>query len=266
MRKTPAIVFIFALAITLIAATNDNYKYINAVSFEQEVQMTTDRLGNAYVLVENQLLQFDPFGKPKANFSESSLGDIRSIDASNPMKILLFYSDFAKIIILDTRLAYQSGIDLRSIQINQPLAACTSEENGYWVYDRQDDLLKKLDMNLQVIYSSGSLTQIMGYQVQPGIMIERSGFIYMNNPATGILVFDRYGEYYKTIPYKGLTTFQVIGREILITVNNKLIRVDTRTAEEKEVLLPDNESIISGRIEQHQLYLLTTDSLKFYSF
>jgi len=266
MKNISTVLFMLALAICLSSATNDGYTYINSIPFRQQVQMTTDRLGNAYVLVENQLLQFNPLGKPKANFSASSLGVIRTMDASNPMKILLFYSDFAKVIVLDSKLAIQSTIDFRSLQIYQPLAACISEENGFWVYDREDDLLKKLDMNLQVIYRSGSLTQRMGYQVQPGIMLESNGFIYMNNPSTGILVFDRYGEYYKTLPYKGLTTFQVIGREILLTVNNKLLRIDTKTNEEKEVLLPVNDSILSGRIEQHKLYLLTTDSLKFYSF
>ena len=266
MKRIPALTSIIILSFVFSSSIEGGYTLINAIPFPQKVQMTTDRLGNAYVLVENQVLQFDPQGQPKANFSESSLGVIRTMDASNPLKVLLFYSDFAKIILLDSKLSYQSIIDLRSILINQPLAVCTSEENGFWVYDREDDLLKKLDMNLQIIHRSGSLTQRMGYQIQPGVMRQSNGFIYMNNPSTGILVFDRYGEYYKTLPYTGLTTFQVIGREILFTYNGKLMRVDTKTSEEKEVLLPIRDLIMTARIEQNELYLLTTDSLKFYSF
>jgi hypothetical protein len=243
-----------------------DYTFVHSIPFVQPVQLSTDKLGNAYVVMENQLFQFDEQGKPKANYSESSFGAVTSVDVTNPMKILLFYSSFAKIILLDSKLAFQSDIDLRLIQINQPLAVCTSEENGYWIYDRETDQLKKIDMNLQVIYSSGNLTQVTGYKLQPDMMTENNGYLYMNNPSTGILVFDRYGEYYKTYEYKNLKSFQVIGREILFMRDNKFIRFDTKTREEKEVLLPFKDAVVTARIEQHELYLLTTDSLKFYSF
>jgi hypothetical protein len=259
-------VFILAITFVFLSLITDEYNPINSIAFVQPASLTTDRLGNAYMLVENQLLQFGTDGKPKANFSGKNLGEIGAVDVTNPMKILLFYPDFAKIIQLDNKLAFQSEIELRQIQINQPLAVCNSEEDGYWVFDRQDDMLKKVDMSLQIIHQSGNMTQVIGYQIQPNMMLQTNGFIYVNNPETGILVFDRYGEYYKTFPYKNLLSFQVIGREILFTSGNKLLRVDTKTGDEKEVLLPVKNSIINARIEQHELYLLTNDSLRFYSF
>src|SRR4051812_490974 len=141
MKKVSASIYLFVTMFVLCSAVTQEYILINSIPFVQPVSLTTDRLGNAYTLVENQLLQFDVKGKPKANYSESSLGIVRAVDVSNPLKILVFYSDFAKIILLDSKLAFQSEIDLRSIQINQPLAVCMSEENGYWVYDREDDQL-----------------------------------------------------------------------------------------------------------------------------
>ena len=150
--------------------------------------------------------------------------------------------------------------------INQPLAACYSKENGYWVYDREDDQLKKVDINLQVVQQSGNLTQLIGYQLQPGIMVEENGFVYLNNPSTGILVFDRFGTFYKTIPYQNLTDFQVIGKDMLFINKNRLLRYDSKSISEREVILPTHDSIRSARIEHHQLYLLTNDTLNFYSF
>jgi len=259
-------IFIILMTLMFCSLTVDEYTFVNSIAFVQPARLTTDRLGNAYVLIENQILQFGTDGKPKANFSESNLGVIGAVDVTNPMKILLFYPDFAKVILLDNKLAFTSDIEFRQFGINQPLVVCWSEENGYWVFDREDDLLKKIDMNLQVVIRSGSLTQLIGYQVQPTMMIQSNGFIYMNNPTSGILIFDRYGEYFKTLPYKNLNSFQIIGREILFTLDNKLMRVDTKTGVEKEVLLPAKNAIINARIEQNELYLLTTDSLKFYSF
>ncbi len=252
--------------VILLCSAKDDYSLVNSIPFHHASFFTTDQLGNAYVVLGNQLLQFDGSGKPLENFSRKNSGTLKFVDASNPMKVLLFYPDFALAIILDTKFGVQSEINFRMLKIYQPLSACTSRENGYWVYDREDDKLKKIDFNLQVVQESGTLTQLVGYQVQPGIMVEEDGFVYMNNPSTGILVFDRAGTYYKTIPYPEVVTFQVIGRDILFINNNKLLRFDSKMITEKEVLLPQHDSIRMARIEQDKLYLLTTDSLNFYSF
>jgi hypothetical protein len=169
-------------------------------------------------------------------------------------------------IVLDSKLSFQSSLDFRSLKINQPLTVCNSSENGYWVYDREDDQLKKIDLNLQVIHESGSIAQAIGYQIQPGIMLESNGFIYLYNPETGILVFDRFGAYYKTLLYQHVKSFQVIEKDILFINKSKFIRYDSKSLEEKEVLIPEKNSLRDARIEQHQLYLLTNESLKFYSF
>jgi hypothetical protein len=107
---------------------------------------------------------------------------------------------------------------------------------------------------------------MLGYQVQPSMMTEDNGFIYMNNPQVGILVFDRFGAYYKTIPYKNLESFQIVDKNMLFINNNKYFRYDFKSLSESEVLLPVKDSIHSVRIEQHELYLLTSGQLNFYSF
>jgi hypothetical protein len=262
MRKLISVILLLIFS----SATTGEYTLINSIAFPQQVSLTTDNLGNAYVVVENQLLKFDPQGNPLANYSENNLGSLRFVDAGNPMKVLLFYPDFAKMIVLDSKLSFQSSLDFRSLKINQPLTVCNSSENGYWVYDREDDQLKKIDLNLQVIHESGSIAQAIGYQIQPGIMLESNGFIYLNNPETGILVFDRFGAYYKTLLYQHVKSFQVIEKDILFINKSKFIRYDSKSLEEKEVLIPEKNSLRDARIEQHQLYLLTNDSLKFYSF
>src|SRR5688572_14414895 len=113
-------IFLFSLFLLLCSADSGEYKHITSVAFIQPASLSTDKLGQAYVLVENQLLQFAASGKPIANYSENNLGMIRSVDPTNPMKIMVFYNDFARLVILDSKLAFQSSIDLRSIQINQP--------------------------------------------------------------------------------------------------------------------------------------------------
>jgi hypothetical protein len=259
-------VILFFLLTILCSADKDEYTLIKSLPFPEATFLTTDNLGYSYVVVGNQLFKFDSQGKPVSNYSENNLGSLIYVDAVNPMKLLLFYRDFAQLIFLDMKLSSQSKIDLRSININQPLAACNSKEEGCWVYDREDDQLKKIDNNLQVVHQSGNLTQLLGYQINPGMMKESNGLVYINNPETGILVFDRFAGYFKTLPFTNLSAFQVVDKDLLFITNNKLFRYENKTLSEKEVLLPQHDSIRACRIEQNELYLLTSDSLKFYSF
>src|SRR5205823_4484214 len=143
--------------------------------------------------------------------------------ASNPMKLVLFYPDFAQINTLDTKLALQSTVNLRNIGIAQPTLACNSDHLGYWVYDMQDFQLKKVDLNLQIQFQSGNISQTIGSDVLPNFLIESGEYVYLNNPSTGILIFDLFGTYFKTIPLLKLRNFQVIGSQILYLDDNKLM-------------------------------------------
>ena len=253
------------LIMLLYSFRADDYTLMKNIPFSKAV-ITTDHLGNAYVIAENQLLQFDPQGKPKATYSETGLGTLRSVDASNPMKILLYYPDFTQINILNSKLALQSTISLRPLGITQPTLICNSNNEGYWIFDLQDFQLKKIDLNLQVKFESGNISQNVGYDILPDFLVESDNYVYLNNPSTGILVFDLYGTYYKTIPIKNLKSFQVIADELLYVSMNKLISFHLKKLEEKEILLPEHDSLINARIEQKELFLLTTASLNFYSF
>lgn len=258
-------IVIFFLSLFLISATGD-YTLINSIAFRNGPFMTSDNLGNSFVILGRQLLEFDKSGKPLNNYSRANSGDLQSVDASNPMKIVLFYPDFAQLVILNNKLAEQSTINLRASGINQPVVACGSLNGGYWIYDNEDDQLKKLDLNLQIAFQSGNLTQSVGFKIRPRFIIEDGEFVYLNDAENGILVFDQFGTYYKTFPFKGLRDFQVVDKNLLYVKENKLFRYDSKTATDTEVLLPPHETVLSTRIEQNQLYLLTNDSLSFYSF
>jgi hypothetical protein len=257
--------FLLLLSLLFLSAGED-YHLIQTIPFHRPGIFTTDNLGNAFVVIENQLLQFGPDGKPKANFSENSLGSLRSVDASNPMKLLLFYPDFARMLTLNSQLSPQSTIYLRPAGLVQPTVVCNSMRDGYWIFDLQDFQLKKLDLNLQIVYQSGNLSQLLGYTLLPDFMLEADNFVYLNNPATGILVFDSYGTYYKTIPLKNLRYFQVIGTDLLYVTSGSLHSYNLKTIDDREILLPAHEGLLNARIVQKELYLLTEASLNFYSF
>ncbi len=70
-------------------------------------------------------------------------GKIYSIDASNPLKILVYFRDFATIVVLDRLLTVRNTIDLRKQNIYQAQAVATSYDGNIWVYDELESKLKK---------------------------------------------------------------------------------------------------------------------------
>ena len=60
------------------------------------------------------------------------------------------------------------------------------------------------------------------YTPNPNFILERENTVYVNNPETGILVFDIFGKYIKTLDFKGLEDFQVFNKQLIFREGEKL--------------------------------------------
>ena len=59
---------------------------------------TTDNIGNIYAVKEDELMKYLPSGRFFARYSNLKLGSITAVDATNPLKIVLYYRDFQQIV------------------------------------------------------------------------------------------------------------------------------------------------------------------------
>lgn len=263
----------FFFSFILISVFSVCVAFQDEMKFERKAQLafpnatlTTDHLGNIYVVAENILMRFDPQCKPSATYTEKSKGQLASLDASDPLKLVLFYPDFALIQLLNNQLAIQSEIQLRNINITQPLAVCASTENSFWVFDGSDFQLKKIDDNLKVINTSGELIQLLGFAPQPLQLQEKNGSVYLLMKDKGIAIFDRYGSYIQTLSFKNISAIQALDDDLLFSSEGNMFRYSLKQKLQSPLLKPDAEEVINFRMEQNQLYLLTADSLKVYSY
>ena len=201
---------------------------------------TTDNLGNCFLVDKDEITKYDGNGTVFNKFSIKAFGNIASIDASNPMKLMVFYKDFAKIIYLDNTLSLNGNpIDLEDFNLTQSKLICASHSDGIWFYDQQKFALIRLDQNLAVAQSTSNLNQLLGIELNPSFMCEYNNSVYLNNPLTGILVFDIFGTYVKTIPLLNLTKFQVTNDAIYYAGENKVVSYNLKTTEQNEIKLFD---------------------------
>lgn len=222
-------------------------------------------MSNIYLMSADVLQKYDPSGTAIKSYSNKSLGKITAVDASNPLKLVLFYRNFLQIVFLDNTLS-QNGdpVSIESLGYPQTQLVCSSHDNGIWIYNQQNFELIRFDQNLQVSNQTGNLVQQLGMDIKPSYMIEYNNRLYVNNPSTGILVFDVFGTYYKTIPIKNNSGFQFKEDEILFYQNNKLNSFNTVTLQLHSSVLPDSTAI-SARLVRDKLYVLQKDTLSIYT-
>ena len=67
-----------------------------------------DNIGNLYTVNGEELLKYLPSGKFFTRYSNLKLGNISSVDATNPLKLFLYYRDFQQIVFLDDQLSANS--------------------------------------------------------------------------------------------------------------------------------------------------------------
>ncbi|MBL7909783.1 MAG: hypothetical protein JNJ41_01855 [Bacteroidia bacterium] len=170
----------------------------------------TDNLGNVYAVKDYELIKYLLSGKLFARYSNLKLGNITTVDATNPLKLLLYYRDFQQIIFLDNQLTTNSEpISLETLGYEQTDLVCASANNSFWIYNKQNNELVRFNEASKKITATGNLKQVLQADLKPNFMIEHNGFLFLNSPETGIFVFDIFGTFNKIISLKNLKRFDV---------------------------------------------------------
>jgi len=230
-------------------------------------RLVTDNLGNPIVIGGDALTKFRDNGTLFRLYSNKRLGKISSVDAMNPLKIIVFYKDFSRIVFLDNTLT-ENGypIELEKFDLEQAALVCASYDNGIWVFDGVAYSLTRFDQQMQRSVQILNLNQILGYTPQPAFMMEHDNHLYMNVPDKGILQFDIFGTYIRTIPITGLDKFQVLGTTLYFSKTPGMLQAfQLKTLQESQLELPVSD-YTDLRINQDKLYLLRNDSLSVYRF
>ncbi len=170
-----------------------------------------DNIGNIYSFKDEELVKYLPTGKFFARYSNLKLGNISTVDATNPLKLLLYYRDFQQIVFLDDQLTQNSeSISLESLGYVQADQACAGANNSFWIYSKHNNELVRFNESSKKVASTGNLKQVLRTSdLSPNFMLEYNGFLFLNCPETGIYVFDIFGAFSKVIGIKKLKQFQV---------------------------------------------------------
>ncbi|MFT6322555.1 MAG: hypothetical protein ACJAWO_000096 [Halieaceae bacterium] len=224
----------------------------------------SDNMGNAYLVNGSSLSKIDMNGRVLEENSSLALGEISSIDASNALKMLVYFRDLSQITYLDNQLASRGdNVSLDVLGYNQITTICRSYNDGVWLFDQTTFELIRLDEQLQPNVQSGNLSQILDFVPDPTYMKEFNNWLYVNDPSQGILVFDWYGSYTKTIPVAGINKFVVRANRLFFIKDRKIQYYHLQTKQFLELHIPNME-YVDFTIFDDKLLLITQNELLIY--
>ncbi len=264
----------FCLLPILKAQTEEGKDTVSPVSFTliksidiEAKDIQTDRLGNLFVVTKsNQLYKYSPEGNLLGTLNYKYTGNISHVDATNPLEVYVFYKELNLIIFLDNNLAYRGEMKLDQMGIGQASAIARSFDNGAWAFDMADLQLKKTDKNGENLQSSGNIRQFVNSKtVTPTYVYDDNSRVFLNDSTIGVMVFDVFAHYLKTIPVKGCTEVKVIGDDLYYYLDGKIHKYNQRSFQTASYALPENK-ITDLSIEKGRLYLLLSNSIHIYTF
>ena len=267
MNRLLSIIFLWSCT-TVGAQTDSSFQFVKTVKGDI-VTFTVDNLDYIYLLgTTNQVKKLNANGDSVAVFNNvRRYGQASLIDVSNPLKVLLYYSDFATIVVLDRMLNVRNTIDLRKQNILQVRAIGQSYDNKIWLYDELDNKLKKIDEDGKLLWETPDFRQLFGEVLMPQKIFDQDQFVYLYDSARAVFVFDYYGALKNKIPISGWQNFKVAGKYIFGSKDNKLFRYNTRTLTVDEWKMPGELYLSHAfNFSATRLYALKDDTIEIYSF
>lgn len=256
--------FLFACAVLACHAA-DSLRVIRTIPMEARL-MSIDDLGNVYVVrKDNCLLRYTENGDSSGFYKSVLNGDIKGLDVTNPLRVLVYSPGYSKVVQLDRMLVFKNELDLRKLNIYNAPVVANSADGNLWVYDQFNARLRKINEDLQEVAASNDLRQEVEMVPSPSYLVERERKAYLCDTTKGILVFDQYGTYINTLPLYNVKQLQVFGTQAVYRHSDTLYSYDMRRFTTNVLMLPGQGSeIINAALSRKVLYLLYNDRLVLY--
>jgi len=254
-------------AIKVNAQDDSLFNFLKKIEYPIS-SFTVDNLGELYIInTNNQLKKYNEKGDSVGVFNQvTKYGKLCYVEAQNPWKAILFYKNYSTIVLLDKYLNVLTSINLRKHNIFQVNAVTTSYDNNIWLFDEQDNKLKKIDDGGNNLFETVDFRLLFDSVPTPQKIIDSDGFVYLYDPERGLYIFDYYGSFKNKLTFLNWTDIAVIDKQIYGFDKDHLYRYNPPFPDVKKYTLSEalqnNNSI---QVSNHRIYVLKNQQLEIYS-
>ena len=262
----------FFLSLQCLASLDDTTFHLKKINFfaGNFTDFYADNLGNIYCISPtNQIKKINLNGDSLAIFNDvKQYGKIYSIDATNPLKILLYYKDFSTVLILDRFLNLLSVVDLRQAQIFQARAVAQTYDGNIWVYDELNAKIVKLDYNGNILTASADFRLLFNDDnFLPVKIIDNNSQLFLYDPKFGWKIFDYYYGFKKNLPYTNWLNVQATDNILSGRDSTAFYTIQTSSLNLLKAL-PDISlsDVMKTQLLINNIFVLRKEGLTIYAF
>lgn len=221
-----------------------------------------DNKENIYFIEGNHLFKSAPPYQSRSSFYFGKHDSNATLNTSNPNKILLFFYETQKLIILDSSLQtsirplYLDEIGMFDISLVAP-----SSDMGYCMYNEFDNSLTLLDELFIPKVRPIDLNAFFKHPKTPTFLYENDGKIFLNIPSDGILILNEKGQFVTLAPIKGLIDFQVLGDDIVYYRDLQIHIYNINEQKTRTIPLPKIADVLNTLWTKEKLFLQTKDKI-----
>lgn len=225
--------------------------------------LTMDRLGQVYAVTpQNELLLFSSKGELRFTYQNFRHGDLEWVDATNPLNILLCYPQYGQVVMLDRTLSEIGMLNLPEAGFWDVPAAGRSSDNQIWIYDPAQTVIRKVNVRGETLVEGQPLSLLLSQPPRPEWILEQRQEVFLYDPAIGVLVFDPFGQYLKTIPVPGMEALRVWDGHWTYWREGKLYLFYPERQMEQELAIP--ETALTGTFSAGRMLLQVEDGFVVY--
>ncbi len=144
------------------------------------------------VSTANQIGQADT---TRYHFQNPRLGQLASVDFTNPIRPLLFYQDAQTVVWLNRNLSELRSINLLDFGFTAIDAVAYAPNEGLWLFASDQQKLVQIDMNGKVLFQSVELSQAFNQAIRVKQLVANTQQIAMRTQTDRLLLFGPFGAY-----------------------------------------------------------------------
>ena len=255
-KKLKYCILILFCCINFIAfSSNDTInKKFNSVEVDKNL--------NIYATTNTGIYKYNSDLKLLYSFEYNKYGVPSSIDLHIPMKVLLYFTAYNKILVLDNRMSVVREIDLDKISTEFNNVICFSADNNFWVYDNNLQSLTKYNQNFNILYQYENMNIRIKQMIQAQHLYEVNNYIVLTDSIHGVYLFDMLGNYIRQIQLTQLRKFQLVDNQIYYLEDKQLKSINLFTNELKvyNTIIPDES--LDVKISGTKIVVLLPNQIK----
>lgn len=198
-----------------------------------------DNLGQLYVIsTQNAVEKYSADGRLLARYSNNRLGDAAGLDVANPLKVVVWYADFRTVVFLDRSLTVLGELNLISAGIPEVRAVAAAQDGNLWLYDEVAFHLRKVTPAGEPLFESQALSLVQTGRIQVTCLVDTGNGVLAADPEAGLFQFDVYGQFQKSLPWKGIARFTVEQDQLAYLAADTLHIEHLRAFESRALPLP----------------------------